>query len=82
MPSQLKESTAKRIIEANLGKCVSVKTVCTWVFGKSRLKAALENPVNDPEVIAFIKEIDTRVNESWKSKGIPRYLGPYVSSQS
>lgn len=74
----LPQEVMEKMILASVGNSTTIHQVIGWVFGKKRVREALKNPRNDPEVVEFIMQMDTNVNKEWERRGIPRRMGPYV----
>lgn len=68
------------MIQDSIGSTpLCIYDVVKSVFGEERLQAALKQSNNtDPELLAFIEEIYTQVDECWRSKGVTQEIGPYV----
>jgi hypothetical protein len=77
MKMNLSPKAAEEMIAANVGEGTTIYDVLTWVFGRRRIRRAVEAPKMDPEVVEFAMRIDALVHLAWKDHGITRHQGPY-----
>ena len=78
----LSPEAAERMVNTSIQGSVTIYEIITWVFGKTRTREALNNPLDDPEFVTFVMHIDALINKAWVRRGIARAQGPYVGDLS